>query len=425
MSTSSSKALQLIELFSAIKSFDQILDEVRQKQTTLEDSDKIPDWNSWSQESRQKRIDFLREKSGLDLKALSGESPDPDPELLKGNIEQYIGMTRIPTGVIGPLQINGSLAQGDFFVPLATTEGALVASYNRGARATKLSGGIVSVCLTEGVQRAPVFKFISLSEVGHFMQWVLVQIDQFHSIVQATSRYAKLQDMRLNMEGNTVLLIFEYTTGEASGQNMVTICTNAICQYIIQNCPVKPQHWFIEGNYSGDKKATAVSFSTVRGKKVTAEALIPKDVLTNVLKTTAAKMAQYWQVSSVGSIQSGSIGIQGHYANGLTALFMATGQDVACVAEAFVGITRMEVMNEADLYLSVTLPSLMVGTVGGGTWLPGQRECLDLLGCSGPNSARKLAEICGATVLAGELSIAAAMASQDFASAHQALGRKK
>jgi hydroxymethylglutaryl-CoA reductase (NADPH) len=158
---------------------------------------------------------------------------------------------------------------------------------------------------------------------------------------------------------------------------------------------------------------------------VTAEALIPRDVLTNVLKTTAAKMAQYWQVSSVGSIQSGSIGIQGHYANGLTALFMATGQDVACVAEAFVGITRMEVMNEADLYLSVTLPSLMVGTVGGGTWLPGQRECLDLLGCSGPNSARKLAEICGATVLAGELSIAAAMASQDFASAHQALGRKK
>ncbi len=425
MSTSASKARQLIELFSSIKSFDQILEEVRQKQIPLEDSDKIPDWNLWSEESRQKRIDFLREKSGLELKALSGESPDLDPELLKGNIEQYIGMTRIPTGVIGPLQINGSLAQGDFFVPLATTEGALVASYNRGARATKLSGGIVSVCLTEAVQRAPVFKFISLSEVGHFMQWLLGQTEQFHTIVQATSRYAKLQDMRLNMEGNTVLLIFEYTTGEASGQNMVTICTNAICQYIIQNCPVKPQHWFIEGNYSGDKKATAVSFSTVRGKKVTAEALIPKDVLTNVLKTTAAKMAQYWQVSSVGSIQSGSIGIQGHYANGLTALFMATGQDVACVAEAFVGITRMEVMNEADLYLSVTLPSLMVGTVGGGTWLPGQRECLDLLGCSGPNSARKLAEICGATVLAGELSIAAAMASQDFASAHQALGRKK
>jgi len=425
MSTSSAKAKQLIELFSSIKSFDQILDEVKQRKVPINDEDKVPGWNTWSAEAQQNRLKFLRHKSGMELKAIAGESPDPDPDTLKGNIEQYIGMTRIPTGIIGPLQINGSLAQGDFYVPLATSEGALVASYNRGARATKLCGGIVSVCLTEAVQRAPVFKFLSLSEVGLFMQWILNQMDHFHTIVGSTSRYAKLQDLRLNMEGNTVLLIFEYTTGEASGQNMVTICTNAICQFIIQNCPVKPQHWFIEGNYSGDKKATAVSFTTVRGKKVIAEAMISKDVLSQVLKTTAADMAQYWMMSSIGSIQSGSIGIQGHYANGLTALFMATGQDVACVAEAFVGITRTEVMNDGDLYLSVTLPSLMVGTVGGGTWLPGQRECLDLMGCSGPNSARKLAEICGATVLAGELSIAAAMASHDFASAHQALGRKK
>jgi hydroxymethylglutaryl-CoA reductase (NADPH) len=424
MSTNAAKARQLIERFSALKSFEQVLQDVRPDFQTPSEADKIPGWNLWSEEARQERLAFLQHKTGVSLAHLAGNLPDPEPERLKGNIEQYLGMTRIPTGVIGPLQVNGSLAHGDFYVPLATSEGALVASYNRGARATKLSGGIVSVCLTEAVQRAPLFKFESLSQVGQFMYWALGQMEHFHRIVGETSRHAKLQDLRINMEGNTVLLIFEYTTGEASGQNMVTIVTNAICQYILAQTPVKPQYWFIEGNYSGDKKATAVSFTSVRGKKVTAEARITREVLEKVLKTRAVDMAAYWQLSSVGSIQSGSIGIQGHYANGLAALFLATGQDVACVAESFVGITRMEALDNGDLYLSVTMPSLMLGTVGGGTWLPSQRECLELMGCTGENSARKLAEICGATVLAGELSIAAAMASQDFASAHQALGRK-
>ncbi len=425
MSTSSDKARRLLELFSKIKPFDQVLDELVPSDELLSSDQRIPGPLNWSKDAQLERLEFIKIKTGKSLNALAGNSESGDPHTLKGNIEQFIGMTQIPTGIIGPVRIHGTQAQGDFYVPMATTEGALVASYNRGARATALCGGIVSVCLTEGVQRSPIFKFRSLSEVGVFIQWLLQQMPAFFEIVSKTSRYAELQDMRLNMEGNTVVVIFEYTTGDAAGQNMVTICTNEICTYINNNTPIKPQYWFIEGNYSGDKKATAVSFTTVRGKKVTAEAFIKKSVIENVLRTSAKDIAQYWQTSSIASVQSGSIGIQGHFANGLTAIFIATGQDAACVSEAYVGITRMEVLNEADLYVSVTLPSLVVGTIGGGTGLPTQRECLNLLDCSGPGSARKFAEICGATVLAGELSIAAAMASGDFSDAHKLFGRKK
>jgi hydroxymethylglutaryl-CoA reductase (NADPH) len=332
-------------------------------------------------------------------------------------------MTQVPTGVIGPLRVIGTAAEGDYFVPLATSEGALVASYHRGAKATHLAGGVRSVCLTQGVQRAPLFRFKDLADLGKFVIWLLPQEEKFKEIVSQSSRFAQLDDVSTNIEGNHLTMIFNYTTGDASGQNMVTICTDAICKWILENAPVQPEYWFIEGNFSGDKKATAMSFMGVRGKKVTAEVNLPTEVVEKVLKTTPRKMAQYWQSSTVGIIQTGSIGAQGHYANGLAALFIATGQDAACVSEAAVGITRME-ETESGLYAAVTLPNLIVGTVGGGTNLPTQRECLEMMGCYGVGNARKFAEISAALVLAGELSIAAALSAGHFTSAHQKLGRK-
>ncbi|HMR19624.1 MAG TPA: 3-hydroxy-3-methylglutaryl-CoA reductase, partial [Sphingobacterium sp.] len=253
----------------------------------------------------------------------------------------------------------------------------------------------------------------------------LPEINKFKEIVSQTSRFAQLMDIKIQIEGNHLIVTFEYHTGDAAGQNMVTICTDAICQYIVSTCPTKPIFWFIEGNYSGDKKATALSFTNVRGKKVTAEIVLPGKVIQQVLKTTAAHMSEYWRTSTMGIIQSGAIGAHGHYANGLTALFLATGQDVACVAEAATGITRMEMQDDGALYASVTLPNLVVGTVGGGTHLPTQRECLELMDCYGQGKARKFAEICGAVVLAGELSIAAALSAGHFTHAHQKFGRKK
>lgn len=426
MSTSLEKAKKLIALFSKLVPFESVLDMVVQDNASdKKDISKIPEPISWSSLSMTKRQAYLKERTGVQLPYLSGEKLLSDTEIFKGNIEQQIGFTQVPTGIIGPLLVKGTMAQGNFYVPLATTEGALVASYNRGARATALCGGIVSVCLTEGVQRAPLFKFRALHEVGKFMQWVLEQTFEFKKIVSEHSNYAQLDDIKINMEGNHVLLVFEFQTGEAAGQNMATICTEAICYYIIDHTPIQPLHWFIESNYAGDKKATAVSFTSVRGKKVTAESILSREVVKEILGTTPEKIAQYWQSSSVAAVQSGSIGIQGHFANGLTALFLATGQDVACVSEAYVGITRMELNDDHNLYVSVTLPSLVVGTVGGGTRLPTQQECLKLLGCEGEGSARKFAEICGATILAGELSIASAIASGSFAKAHKIFGRKK
>jgi hydroxymethylglutaryl-CoA reductase (NADPH) len=422
MATPSERARQLLQKLNGIKSFDQILRDLYGDDEV--DGLSIPHPVSWSKEAQEDRLAFIQKNTGHTLPHLSGEQSWDDVESLRGNIENYIGMTQIPTGVIGPLRIQGTVADGDFFVPLATSEGALIASYNRGAKATRMSGGIISVCLTESVQRAPLFKFKDLPEVGKFLEWILTQSETFKEIVSKQSRYAVLQDFRVNMEGNQVIIIFDYNTGNAAGQNMVTICTDAICQYILEHTPIAPAVWYIESNYSGDKKATAMSFTSVRGKKVTSEAIIKAEVVEKMLHATPQQIASYWQSSTVCTIESGTIGAQGHAANALTALFMACGQDVACIAEAYVGITRMEVNSDGDLYVSVTLPSLVVGTVGGGTSLPTQRECLALLECTGENSARKFAEICGATVLCGELSIAAAIAAGDFTKAHRIFGRK-
>lgn len=421
MTTHSKKALSLIDLYTEKKSFGEVLSGIAQQAPgTLPP---LPDIDSITANT-QKRLEYVQQYTGINPQYLQGLQQKTAAEDYKGNIENFIGLTKIPTGIAGPLYINGTVAKGDYWVPLATTEGALIASYNRGAKATRLSGGITSVCTTEGLQRTPVWKFPSLVEVGQFISWLLLQMDKLKAIVKENSSFAVLEELKLNMEGNHVLTLFEYTCGEAAGQNMVTICTEEICRYIEANAPVKPECWYVESNYSGDKKATAVSFSSVRGKKVTTECVVYKDIVADVLKTTPEAIADYWQASIVSAVQSGSIGMQGHIANGLCALFLACGQDVACVSEAYVGITRMEVNSAGDLYVSITLPSLVVGTVGGGTSLPTQNECLQMLQCTGKGSARKFAEICGALALAGELSIAAAMASGQFGKAHKLFRRK-
>jgi hydroxymethylglutaryl-CoA reductase (NADPH) len=378
----------------------------------------------YTKEGQESRLKFIRHATGHHLPYLSGQSHMEDNSILKGNIENFIGMTQLPTGIFGPLVLNGVNATGSYYVPLATSEGALIASYARGARACRAAGAIVSVCLMEGVQRCPVFKFNNLLEIGKFVVWFMDQKEKFQEITSQSSNYAELNDMEMNIEGNQVIVTFEFTTGDAAGQNMVTICTDKICRYIVAETPVQPKVWYIESNFSGDKKATSNSFSSVRGKNVTAEITLPEAVVEQVLKTTPASMYDYWKTSFMGAVKCGAIGAQGHFSNGLAALFIACGQDAACVSEASVGITRMELTNEGDLYCAVTLPNLIVGTVGGGTHLPTQRECLEIMDCYGPGKAKKLAEICAGVCLSGEISIIAAMSAGHFASAHQKLGRK-
>lgn len=422
MSSNSERANRVLQFFNTVNPEQLILD-IKTKTPNSLLNGRFPLEGKNTSEGTIKRLEYLKEK-GKTFNYLTGEQKFTDVESLQGNIENYIGMSMIPTGIVGPLNVVGTVAKGDFYVPLATSEGALIASYDRGARASRMAGGITSICLVEGVQRSPVFKFKDLADLGQFLMWVLPQLEKYKEITAQNSRYAQLVDMRSNIEGNHLILTFEYLTGDAAGQNMVTICTDAICKYIVENSPMKPIFWFIESNYSGDKKATALSFTTVRGKKVAAEVVIPKNIVESVLKTNSQAMVDYWQSSTLGVIQSGAIGAQGHVANGLCALFIATGQDVACIAEAAVGITRMEITDDGGLYASVTLPNLIVGTVGGGTGLPTQRECLELMDCYGPGNARKFAEVCGALALAGELSIAAALSAGHFSAAHKKFGRK-
>ena len=343
---------------------------------------------------------------------------------MKGAVENFIGFVHIPVGVIGPLRINGLFAQGDFYVPLATTEGALIASYHRGAHVVSRNGGVTTLCVADSLCRAPAFTFSSIIDAGLFIDWAITQLGMFKELAQTTTRHGKLIEVRPALNSNTAFLIFEFTTGDAAGQNMITVATEKICRWISEAAPVKPDNWYVEGNLSGDKKATMLSFLSHRGRKVVAEAVLNIDDVKRFLHSTPEAMTEYFRISTLGGIQSGSIGVQGHYANALAALFLCCGQDVACLSEASVGITTMQVNKDGDLYTSVSLPNLTVGTVGGGTFLQGAKDCLRMLGCEGSGNARKFAEICAATVLAGEVSIIAALASGDFAKAHTNFRRK-
>lgn len=380
--------------------------------------DRPPAGNDATTAGLAARLAFVEKTCGIDVRPLAGEAGAPPPESLRGNIENMIGFAQIPVGVIGPLRINGLYAHGDYFVPLATTEGALVASYHRGAYVLSQAGGVSAICLAESLARAPGFAFETLTDAAGFMDWIVRNADSFRAAIEETTSHGKLLDIKLSSCGTLVYLIFEYETGDAAGQNMVTLATDNVCRHIVERTPYKPVRWYVEANLSGDKKASMASFLGARGKKVVASARIPSRLVERYLHTTPADMAEYCRVSTLGGVQSGTIGVHGHYANALAAMFIACGQDAACVAEAAVGITQMTVGTDNALCVSVSLPNLIVGTVGGGTHLPTAQACLQMLRCDGAGRARAFAEICAAAVLAGEVSIIAAMAGGHFAQAH-------
>lgn len=344
--------------------------------------------------------------------------------LHKGNIENFIGYAQIPVGKAGPLYINGLYAQGKYDIPLATTEGALVASYSRGMKACRLAGGISAMCVEDHLERAPYFKFLNIKAAASFVKSLDKQFETYAAITRQTSNYCTLRSIDYTQEGNAVTVFFSFKTGDAAGQNMTTIATDAICKYILASREQEIIQWYIESNAGGDKKATRRSLSKSRGRKVIAEVTISRDIVSSVLKSTPEHMCHYYNTATLSSIQVGAIGNTGHIANGLTALFIACGQDVACVSESAAGILRMELTSNGDLYAALTLPALAVGTVGGGTSLPSPSTYLDMIACKGEGQAQKFAEICAATALAGELSIAAAIAEDHFTAAHQLLGRK-
>lgn len=373
------------------------------------------------------RRQFLERVTGVKLENIGKTTIDLNTVVGK-NIENVIGAVQIPVGVAGPLLIKGDYANGYFYIPLATTEGALVASVNRGAKIITESGGTRVKVLKDGMTRAPLFKLQSVIEAIKFVEWVYQHFDELKKVAESTTKHGKLKEVQPFIVGNYVWLRFVFSTGDAMGMNMVTIATDAIAKYISEKFP-EAKLVALSGNMCVDKKANAVNFILGRGKTVIAEALIKRDVLEKFGVSPEDVHNVNVEKNLIGSALAHSYGFNAHFANIIAAIFIATGQDVAQVVESSMGITTTE-PREEGLYISVFLPSLEVGTVGGGTGLPTQREALELLGVAGPGNppgtnALKFAEIVASAVLAGELNLLLALTRNELASAHQRLGRAK
>jgi hydroxymethylglutaryl-CoA reductase (NADPH) len=378
--------------------------------------------NDYTVEQAARRREFAREKTGADLRHVAQFSLDP--ATVSGNTENFIGVAQVPMGLAGPLLINGEHARGEFYVPLATTEGTLVASYNRGMRLLTECGGVRTTVVEEYMQRTPVFILENALEARIFGEWLEGRFAEVKAVTETTTRVGKLVNIGQYAVGPLRYLRFNYTTGDAAGQNMTNKATLAGCEWIMANYPGKVQY-LLSGNLDTDKKHSRANMILTRGKRVVAEAVLKRGILQKIMGVDTYDLFHNRQISQVGSFLAGSANNGAHAANGLTALFIATGQDVANIAESHAGIVYTQMLDGGDYYWSITLTSLIVATYGGGTGLATQRECLEMLGCYGNGGAHKFAEICAAVVLAGETSLTGAILAGDWVSSHDALGRNR
>jgi hydroxymethylglutaryl-CoA reductase (NADPH) len=365
---------------------------------------------------------FVAERSGATLQHVNQFSFAPESTI--GNIESFTGVAQVPLGIAGPLVVHGEHAEGEFLVPLATTEGTLVASYNRGIDVINRSGGVTCTVSADRMQRAPVFIFDSAREARDFASWVQSRIEDIRRVAEATTHVGQLQRIESYLAHRFAFLRFDYTTGDAAGQNMVGKATMAACQWLAAN-RAEVRHFFLDSHFGSDKKVSYINSLRTRGKRVTAEVTIPRAVLLDRLHVTPEEVRYWAGIGSIGAHIAGAMNNGLHAANAIAAIFIATGQDVANVVEASAAATYVEVTPSGDLYAAITIPSLIVATHGGGTHLATQRECLEIMGCYGRDKARKLAEIIAGVVLAGELSLGAAIVTMEWVSAHERFGRNR
>ena len=362
--------------------------------------------------SAKSRRQFLEKKLKIKLDHV-GKFTFIEESVTGRNIENLIGATQIPLGVAGPIM--------NHFIPLATTEGALVASVSRGCKAITESGGTYVEVELVGTTRGPVFKTQGIEHGIKIKKWIEKNFKQLAQQAEKTSSHLKLLKIDAQILGKNLYLRFYYDTGDAMGMNMVTIATEAAVKLIEQK--TKAECIALAGNFDIDKKPAYLNFILGRGKKVWAEAILPQRIVKEILKTTPEKITEIVEKKChLGSIMSGSLGFNSHFANIIAAIFTATGQDLAHVVEGSLGITTAEVLPNKDLYFSIYLPSLMCGTVGGGTHLPTQQEALKIMNVK---DVLEYSQVVGAAVLAGELSLISSLAEGTLASAHKKLGRKK
>jgi hydroxymethylglutaryl-CoA reductase (NADPH) len=378
--------------------------------------------NDYTRDMAAARRRFVTERSGTSLEHVGSFSFDP--ALLPGNVENFMGVAQVPIGLAGPLRINGEHAKGDFYIPMATSEGTLVASYNRGMRLLSESGGVKTTVVGQFMQRSPAFFFDDALQARDFGDWIAENFEPIKAAAETTTRSGKLINIRQFAIGPVRNLRFNYTTGDAAGQNMTGKATRAACEWIMKNYPKKARY-ILSGNMDTDKKHSGANMLLTRGKRVVAECTIKGDLLKSMMHTTAKDLFFTRQISNVGAFLAHSANNGAHAANGLTAMFIATGQDVANVSESHAGVTYSQLLDNGDYYWSITLTSLIVATYGGGTGLPTQRECLEMMDCYGKGKANKFAEICAAVVLAGDTSLSSAILADEWVSSHDSMGRNR
>lgn len=385
--------------------------------------DKIPKGkdNDYNPQSIHNRLEFIRQRTQQPLENIGHFTVDP--EHAKGNIENLIGFAQTPIGIIGPITVNGDDAKGDFYVPMSTLEGAMTISYDRGCRLITKAGGARSVVLKDSIQRAPVFILSDVDKARELIFYIQSHMDDFKRETEKITNYGRLINCECYSVGKAVYARFEFTTGDAMGMNMITQATAKIVAYILDRFAV--EDYYLESNMGVDKKPAHINFLHGRGKCVTAEVVIPRNYVIRYLRTTPEKIFKLYRYGHVGSSLAGVIGGNLQFANGIAAMFLACGQDMASVVESSTGATLVDVTDQGDLYYSITLPSLVIATIGGGTAMPTQKECLEIMGCFGIGKVRKFAEIIAAVVLAGELSLAGAICHGDWVSSHEKYGRNK
>jgi hydroxymethylglutaryl-CoA reductase (NADPH) len=368
----------------------------------------------------KERRQFLEKELKIKLENVTKAHFEDEKKI---NCENLIGATSIPLGVAGPIKISSfakaSEDRQNYFIPLATTEGALVASVSRGCKAINLSGGSTSYVEEVGVTRGPVFVTSGTKESFEFKKWLDDNFNLLKAEAEKTSSHLKLKKLGTRIAGNYIYVRFYFRTGEAMGMNMATIATTAISELIEKNTKVKCLA--VSGNFCIDKKPAWLNFISGRGKRVWSEVILKKEIVKEVLKTTPEKFFDVWlSKCMIGSAMSGSLGFNAHFANIVSAFYGATGQDLAHIVEGSMGMTIAKVLENGDLSVSVYLPSVMLGTVGGGTKLKIKQEALSIIGAK--NSV-ELAEVLGGAVLAGEISLLSSLAEGSLSRTHQKLGR--
>ncbi len=378
--------------------------------------------DDYTTDMASKRQDFIKEQTGASLEHVSSYSIDP--AVLPGNIENFVGVAQVPIGVAGPLLVNGEHAKGEFYVPLATTEGTLIASYNRGMKLLRAAGGVKTTVSDDAMQRAPVFIFEDAREAREFGKWVEKHFDEIKVQAETSTHAGHLQDIEQYAASRFLFLRFNYTTGDAAGMNMVSKATKVACDWIRGEYP-KLQYYYLESNFATDKKASQINLLHTRGKHVTAEATIPGAAMKMMLRSQVDKFYRGRQIVNLASMLSGVNNNGAHSPNAIAAMSIATGQDAANVVESSAAAVYAELMPNGDYYYSITIPSLIVATYGGGTGLPTQRECLEMLGCYGKGKVLKFAEIMAATILCGEISLSGAIVAEEWVDAHDEYGRNR